>query len=185
MGSGEALGNWSVENGKRMHWTDGDVWQVDLEVNAGPEVELEYKYVVRSEDGGALYWKPGDNCQIKVPVWLREEKAIAEGVMVRDAWDGSLQDIELEVTGLEFTRQEFTEEQERAAVESAVDRALTELTQAMSSSTNMQQHKQDPTAPEVLQADRLVAAAARKAVAMHRALEASRTMQQLPGAEHH
>lgn len=36
-----------------------------------PEVELEYKYVVRSEDGGALYWKPGDNCQIKVPVWLR------------------------------------------------------------------------------------------------------------------
>lgn len=45
----------------------------------------------------------------------------------------------------------------------------------------------DPTAPEVLQADRLVAAAARKAVAMHRALEASRTMQQLPGGatEHH
>lgn len=39
----------------------------------------------------------------------------------------------------------------------------------------------DPAAPEVLQADRLVAAAARKAVAMHRALEASRTMQQLPG----
>jgi hypothetical protein len=35
VGSGEALGNWSVENGKRMHWTDGDVWQVDLEVNAG------------------------------------------------------------------------------------------------------------------------------------------------------
>lgn len=35
VGSGEALGNWSVENGKRMQWTDGDVWQVDLEVNAG------------------------------------------------------------------------------------------------------------------------------------------------------
>lgn len=48
----------------------------------------------------------------------QEEKAIAEGVMVRDAWDGSIQDIELEVTG--FQRQEFTEEQERAAVESAV-----------------------------------------------------------------
>jgi hypothetical protein len=37
---------------------------------------------------------------------------------VRDAWDGSIQDIELEVTG--FARQEFTQEQERAAVESAV-----------------------------------------------------------------
>lgn len=178
VGSGEALGNWSVENGKRMHWTDGDVWQVDFEVSAGPEVQLEYKYVVRSQEG-ALYWKPGDNCQIKVPVWLKEEKAIAEGVRVRDAWDGSIQDIELEVTG--FHRQQFTEEEERAAVESAVDRALTELTQAMSSSVSVQQSKQDPTAPEVLQADRLVAAAARKAVAMHRALEASRTMQQLPG----
>jgi hypothetical protein len=37
---------------------------------------------------------------------------------VRDAWDGSIQDIELEVTG--FERQQFTQEQERAAVESAV-----------------------------------------------------------------
>jgi hypothetical protein len=36
-----------------------------------PEVELEYKYVVRSHEGSPLYWKPGDNCQIKVPVWLR------------------------------------------------------------------------------------------------------------------
>lgn len=35
VGSGEALGNWSVENGRRMHWTDGDVWQVDFEVTAG------------------------------------------------------------------------------------------------------------------------------------------------------
>lgn len=35
VGSGEALGNWSVENGKRMHWTDGDVWEVDFEVSAG------------------------------------------------------------------------------------------------------------------------------------------------------
>lgn len=35
VGSGEALGNWSVENGKRMHWTDGDVWQVEFEVSAG------------------------------------------------------------------------------------------------------------------------------------------------------
>lgn len=35
VGSGEFLGNWSVENGKRMHWTDGDVWTVDFEVWAG------------------------------------------------------------------------------------------------------------------------------------------------------
>lgn len=178
VGSGEALGDWSVDRGKRMHWTDGDVWQVDFEVSTGPEVQLEYKYVVRSTDGGVLYWKPGENCQIRVPVWLKEEKAIAEGVLVRDAWDGSIQDIELEVTG--FQRQEFTEEEERAAVQSAVDRALHELTQAMSTSLSVQDRRQDPTAPEVLQADRLVAAAARKAVAMHRAFEATKQLQALP-----
>jgi hypothetical protein len=87
-------------------------------VSCRPEVQLEYKYVVKSTDGGVLCWKPGENCQIKVPVWLREEKAIAEGVLVRDAWDGSIQDIELEVTG--FQRTEFTEDEERAAVQSAV-----------------------------------------------------------------
>lgn len=56
-------------------------------------------------------------CVVAAPC-QQEEKAIAEGVRVRDAWDGSIQDIELEVTG--FQRQQFTEEQERAAVESAV-----------------------------------------------------------------
>lgn len=58
----------------------------------------------------------------------QEEKAIAEGVRVRDAWDGSIQDIELEVTG--FHRQQFTEEEERAAVESAVGATMQELSWA-------------------------------------------------------
>lgn len=84
-------------------------------------MQLEYKYVVRSCDGGVLCWKPGENCQIRLPVWLKEEKAIAEGVLVRDAWDGSIQDVELEVTG--FRRQDFTEEEEMAAVQSAVSSA--------------------------------------------------------------
>lgn len=147
-------------------------------------MELEYKYVVRQVDGCVLEWKPGDNCQIKVPVllqvslavggggegcssgsWqaaghrplpqrqplrqpphrapgaphalrpacpvscpvcvLQEEKAIAEGVLVRDVWDGSIQDIELEVVGgsahgAAGLQEAFTEEQERAAVQSAV-----------------------------------------------------------------
>lgn len=35
VGSGENLGNWDVQHGKRMKWTDGDVWQVDFEVSPG------------------------------------------------------------------------------------------------------------------------------------------------------
>jgi hypothetical protein len=47
--------------------------------------------------------------------------------MVRVAWEGSLEELVGEVTGLEFTRQEFTEEQERAAVESAVSSRVREV----------------------------------------------------------
>ena len=35
VGSGEALGNWDVQHAKRMHWTSGDVWEVDFEVSTG------------------------------------------------------------------------------------------------------------------------------------------------------
>lgn len=35
VGSGEALGNWSLDSARSMRWTDGDVWQVEFEVTAG------------------------------------------------------------------------------------------------------------------------------------------------------
>lgn len=178
MGSGESLGNWDVHQAKPMHWTDGDVWEVEFEVSAGPQVDMEYKYVVRNSDGGVLCWKPGSNYQLKVPVLIEEQQAVAEEVLVKDAWDGSIQDVKLETTGC--LSHHFTEEEEMAAVQSAMDRALEGLSQAMSTSTDMQDKLKDPTAPEVLQADRLVAAAARKAIAMHRALNASQVYSSLP-----
>jgi hypothetical protein len=73
--------------------------------------------VLRGTDGGVVAWKPGDNCTVRVPVKLHEQRAVAQGVLVRDAWDGSVQDIELEVSGLPRT---FSEEEEHAAVQSAV-----------------------------------------------------------------
>jgi len=178
VGSGESLGNWDVHQAKPMHWTDGDVWEVEFEVSAGPQVDMEYKYVVRNSDGGVLCWKPGSNYQLKVPVLIEEQQAVAEEVLVKDAWDGSIQDVKLETTGC--LSHHFTEEEEMAAVQSAMDRALEGLSQAMSTSTDMQDKLKDPTAPEVLQADRLVAAAARKAIAMHRALNASQVYSSLP-----
>jgi Starch binding domain len=35
VGSGDELGNWSLESARSMKWTDGDVWQVEFEVTAG------------------------------------------------------------------------------------------------------------------------------------------------------
>jgi len=61
-------------------------------------------------------------------------------------------------------------------VENVADQALAELDDALTMSIEMQDKlDMDPTSPEVLAADRLVAAAARRAVDMTRALEATRS----------
>ena len=78
--------------------------------------------MVRNSDGGVLCWKPGSNYQLKVPVLIEEQQAVAEEVLVKDAWDGSIQDVKLETTGC--LSHHFTEEEEMAAVQSAVSREL-------------------------------------------------------------
>jgi len=35
VGSSDVLGNWDPRHGVGMQWSEGDVWQVDLEVSAG------------------------------------------------------------------------------------------------------------------------------------------------------
>ncbi len=35
VGSGDKLGNWQVQNGVKMQWSENDVWQVEFEVTAG------------------------------------------------------------------------------------------------------------------------------------------------------
>lgn len=83
-------------------------------------MELEYKYVIKNPDGGILCWKPGSNYQLRVPVFLEQDKAVTDGVWVKDAWDGSNQDVELQVTGLPASSHRFTADEELAAVQSAV-----------------------------------------------------------------
>ncbi len=55
--------------------------------------ELEYKYVVRSEDG-SVYWKPGCNLCIRIPV-NEAESWFPGSIAVRDAWDDSSRYIEV------------------------------------------------------------------------------------------
>lgn len=50
--------------------------------------ELQYKYVVRSEDGSTT-WKPGGNLSLRIPsdeadTWL------PGSITVKDAWDDSM-----------------------------------------------------------------------------------------------
>lgn len=51
---------------------------------------LEYKYVVCDKHGAPVRWKEGSNLAVNVPL-VADAGLRAESVVVRDAWDGSLQ----------------------------------------------------------------------------------------------
>jgi hypothetical protein len=50
----------------------------------------------------------------------QQERAIAEGVLVRDAWDGSIQDISVEVSDLTPGAPEWSPEEEFQTMQAAV-----------------------------------------------------------------
>ena len=55
---------------------------------SGNDVQLEYKYVVRSErDKSAVRWKEGNNCYLTLPAQGR--------LHVRDTWDDSMREVEV------------------------------------------------------------------------------------------
>ncbi|KAG1662069.1 hypothetical protein FOA52_005316 [Chlamydomonas sp. UWO 241] len=66
-------------------------------------------------------------------------------------------------------------------LQGVADAAMSDLREAMAIHEDIQRLSADPNAREVLQADRLLAAASNKAVAMGRALKAAQDFPQLPG----
>lgn len=54
---------------------------------------MEYKYVVRSEDG-SVYWNPGHNLCIRIPC-NEADSWFPGSIAIRDAWDGSSRYIEV------------------------------------------------------------------------------------------
>jgi hypothetical protein len=60
------------------------------------EGDFEYKYVVRNEhDHTAASWKPGENFKLKLP------EAGKGTVRVRDAWDETFREVQIEVVSLQ------------------------------------------------------------------------------------
>ena len=87
IGARDDLGAWNVQQAVPMEWTEGDVWVVELQLPKAA-VEVEYKYVVRSERSKeAVRWKEGGNFQLHLP---------AQGKLrVRDSWDDSSREVEV------------------------------------------------------------------------------------------
>lgn len=55
----EMLGNWDVSKSYKMTWCDGDIWKVDVCIDAEEDLDIEYKYVVQNPSGQIVRWKPG------------------------------------------------------------------------------------------------------------------------------
>lgn len=67
-----------------------------------------------------------------------------------------------------------------ATISKAADKAMQQLDDAVSRSLDLLGNSSDPAAPELLAADRLLAAAAKRATTMHKALEAAKEVKALP-----
>ncbi|KIZ05022.1 hypothetical protein MNEG_2936 [Monoraphidium neglectum] len=178
VGSNELLGNWDPKRGMGMRWSEGDVWVADFEVPPGPHLEMEYKYVVRNADGGVSHWKPGSNFSFSLssvaPLVLARggpRGAQLGGVAVRDAWDGARRDVSVEFAEDSGLSEE--ERREQDAFRESLSAALEELSGHITQAEQLSRRIKDPASPHLLEADRMVAAATRKAVAFAQALNAS------------
>ncbi|KAK9811665.1 hypothetical protein WJX72_007965 [[Myrmecia] bisecta] len=196
VGSADPLGKWDVQSGVPMNWTDGDVWTVELDIKVMQQgMEVEYKYVVR-EGQHVVAWKPGHNFSLRLPV-EPEADLLPEKVHVKDAWDGSFRELEVEAVRLSTTsaatavgetqaaelRQQAGAQASTSGLSTASNAVevlaesnvnyLAELDKVISQSVQLLEQIKDPTDPAILEADRMIAAAARKAVAISRALKAA------------
>lgn len=57
------------------------------------EIELEYKYVVRDDNNNPVYWKPGTNCSVALPLKM---DVLPETIVVADDWDECVSKVEVD-----------------------------------------------------------------------------------------
>ena len=145
--------------------------------------------MVRSEDGTTT-WKPGCNFSLCIPT-DEAEGWLPGSIAVKDAWDDSTRLIRASrsATAAVYSSKLSASvhaqsdtphalqvgvregESDEAIVKLSVERAMKVLDMAMGQAYGLQEESIDPIAPDRLAADRAVAAAARHAIALTRALK--------------
>lgn len=181
VGDGPQLGAWEPDKAVALEWTDGDQWQTELSLVPG--TRLEYKYVIRGSGGTLCYWKPGGNFNLEV--------AAAPGakIEVQEDWTGTTRRIEVVQQAQAQAQAAQTQVASKAVartrslnpLDQQAQQSMEDLREAMSLHNKIMDRTRDPTNLEVIQADRVLAAANTKAVAMNKALKAADAFPQLPG----
>ncbi|KAL4535302.1 hypothetical protein Ndes2526B_g06200 [Nannochloris sp. 'desiccata'] len=175
VGGCESLGNWNLDNALPMVWAEGDIWSAEAQLPADQELSVEYKYVVCEADGqdvGAA-WKPGNNFVISLPGGGNGS------VKVKDEWDETSREVQIEMIknagkggGRKKNGGSDREESDAvAAISTAANSALEQLEAAVNMSLNLLESSGDVASAELLAADRMVAAAEQRSLAMLKALD--------------
>lgn len=150
------------------------------------QMDIEYKYVVCGTSGNNLVtvWKPGGNFILKLP------GKGSTAIQVKDAWDETNREIQIEMNssdrkgralkGRMRDAQHNNGDSAISTLASAAENALDQLRTAVSTSLDLMEECEDPASPELLAADRLVAAAAKRVTAMTQALNVARGPQNRP-----
>lgn len=92
VGSDACVGHWAAEQGIKLQWTEGNVWQARLTLPAG--AEFEYKYVVVRDDGSVREWQPGHNLKFSM---LETDSGT---VVVWDDWQTAQRTVTVEPDGV-------------------------------------------------------------------------------------
>lgn len=184
VGSGAPLGDWDVSSAAAMTWSDGDVWKADLEFELDHGSAIEYKYVVVGADGASADWKPGANISLLLPEIDASVSSLQQprvrAVKIMDTWDGSSRGVEYEVEeGGQLLSSALAEaglpvDSEISGVFLAMQNAIAELDEKMTRTLEVVESLEDPGAKEAVAGDKEVATAARKALSLAKAVDASR-----------
>ncbi|KAF5843061.1 carbohydrate-binding-like protein [Dunaliella salina] len=181
VGSGEHLGNWNPGSAIKMTWTEGDYWVAELQLKTLSETELEYKYLVLNSDGNLGLWKPGSNFRLEIPPGAR--------VKVHEHWVEDLGDgpRHVEVDKCSLQKEKASDKHllgagpTKSAIELQTDTAMEELEYALEQQCTSLDKAKDPASTELINGDRILAAASNKAMAFKKAAKASEVLPQLPG----
>lgn len=192
VGSGAPLGDWDVSRSAAMTWSDGDVWKAELELQLGRDSAIEYKYVVVSEDGWCANWKPGANIMLLLPEVSNRGSAFriprVRAVNIMDSWDGSSRGVEYEVEegghllADALADAGLPQDADVSSIFLAMRNAIVDLDEKITRTLEVVEGLDYPWAREAVTGDRRVATAARKALALAKAVEASSQAKTLEGS---
>ena len=135
VGNDAALGLWRIDAALPLSWTDGNIWKGAADLT---QTRVEYKYVLITQNG-CVWWQPGGN-------HVADLGQVQEVTLSHSLWD-----VNAEVLSTSNPLRTSL------SLEEETTQSLEELRNVLEQATALNLSGLDPTSPELIQADRMVA----------------------------